>query len=55
MDDVTLLARVGAGDTAALEALMSRYSTKVYRLAYGITRSQADAEEIVQDVFLTMC
>ena len=53
-DDATLLERVGAGDTTALEALMSRYSTKIYRLAYGITRNQADAEEIVQDVFLTV-
>ena len=33
---------------------MSRHSGRVYRLAYGITRNQADAEEIVQDVFLTL-
>ena len=33
---------------------MSRHSGRVYRLAYGITRNQADAEEIVQDVFLIL-
>jgi len=32
---------------------MEQFSGKVYRLAYGITRDSADAEEVVQDVFLT--
>ena len=31
---------------------MTRFSARVYRLAYGITRSAPDAEEVVQDVFL---
>lgn len=53
--DPALLTRLQKGDAGALEALMSRYSSRVYRLAYGITRNQADAEEIVQDVFLTIC
>jgi RNA polymerase sigma-70 factor, ECF subfamily len=53
-DDRTLLDRAVAGDVGALEALMSRHSGRVYRLAYGITRNPADAEEIVQDVFLTL-
>ncbi|HET7341804.1 MAG TPA: sigma-70 family RNA polymerase sigma factor [Methylomirabilota bacterium] len=53
-DDHLLLARAAAGDAAALEALMTRYSGRVFRLAYGITRNQADAEEIVQDVFLQL-
>ena len=49
-----LLDRAVGGDAGALESLMTRHSGRVFRLAYGITRSQADAEEIVQDVFLTM-
>ena len=53
-DDRTLLDRTVAGDADALEALMRRHSGRVYRLAYGITRNHADAEEIVQDVFLTL-
>lgn len=51
-DDHTLLARASSGDGEALDALMSRYAARIYRLAYGITRSSADAEEVVQDVFL---
>ncbi len=52
--DPELLARLRAGDAAALEPLMGRYATRVYRVAYGITRSQPDAEEVVQDVFLSL-
>jgi RNA polymerase sigma-70 factor (ECF subfamily) len=51
-DDRSLLARAATGDAVALEALMSRYAARIYRLAYGITRNAADAEEVVQDVFL---
>jgi RNA polymerase sigma-70 factor (ECF subfamily) len=53
-DDHLLLGRAAAGDAAALETLMSRHSARVYRLAFGITRNTADAEEIVQDVFWQM-
>jgi RNA polymerase sigma-70 factor (ECF subfamily) len=53
-EDRDLLARVAAGDAVALESLMTRYSGRVYRLAYGITRSVPDAEEVVQDVFVQM-
>ena len=52
--EVTLVERLRGGDTAALEALMERFAPRVYRLAYGITRNEADAEEVVQDVFLTV-
>jgi len=51
-DDRELLGRVSTGDAGALETLMARHSARVYRLAYGITRSAPDAEEVVQDVFL---
>ena len=54
VDDRTLLDRAVAGDAGALETLISRHSGRVYRLAYGIARDHADAEEIVQDVFLTL-
>ncbi len=50
--DLQLVERVRTGDAAALETLMDRYASRVYRLAHGITRNQADAEEVVQDVFL---
>lgn len=54
IDDRTLLDKAVAGDAGALEALMARHAGRVYRLAYGITRNPADAEEVVQDVFLTV-
>jgi RNA polymerase sigma-70 factor (ECF subfamily) len=52
--DLQLVERVRTGDAAALETLMDRYTSRVYRLAHGITRNEADAEEVVQDVFLTV-
>ena len=52
--DLALVERLRVGDAAALEALMERYASRVYRLAHGILRNAADAEEVVQDVFLTL-
>ncbi len=52
--DQALLARLGHGDADALEGLIQRYSGRVYRLALGITRNVEDAEEVVQDVLLTV-
>ena len=49
-----LVERLKGGDAGALEILMERYSARIYRLAYGITRNQSDAEEVVQDVFLAL-
>lgn len=33
---------------------MTTYADRVYRLAYGVTRNDADAQEVVQDVFVTV-
>ena len=52
--DAELVARLRAGDHAALEPLMDRYAALIYRVAYGITRNDADAEEVSQDVFVTL-
>lgn len=52
--DGALLERLRAGDALALETLMARYGPRVYRLAFGITRREADAEEVVQDVFISI-
>jgi RNA polymerase sigma-70 factor (ECF subfamily) len=50
----TALVRLRAGDASALETLMEHHASRVYRVAHGITGSAADAEEVVQDVFLTL-
>src|SRR5262245_9174911 len=52
--DVALIERLRAHDAAALEALMERHRSRVYRVAFGITRNHSEAEEVVQDVFLTL-
>jgi len=49
--DAALMARLRARDVAALELLMERHAARIYRVAFGVTRNDADAEEVVQDVF----
>ena len=50
----SLVERLQAGDAEALEMLIERYSARIYRLAHSITRNTGDAEEVVQDVFLSV-
>ena len=52
--DHDLIDRIRAGDYSAFEGLVSRFERKVYALALKLTGNQADAEEITQDVFLTI-
>lgn len=51
--DEELIARIRARDMAAFKQLMGRYEEKLYRLAMRFVRSQTDAQEILQDVFLS--
>ena len=52
--DFDLLGSLRRGEVGALAALAERYGPTIYRLAFGITRNQADAEEVLQDVLLTL-
>jgi RNA polymerase sigma-70 factor, ECF subfamily len=52
--DAVLFDRLRAGDSGALEPLMARFASRVYRVAARICASAADAEEVAQDVFLTL-
>src|SRR5262249_40817836 len=45
--ELRLVQRLQAGDATALEGVMERYSARLYRLAFGITRSPRDAEEVL--------
>ena len=54
ISESALVDRLRVGDTVALEALMERHASRVFRVARDITRTDADAEEVVQDVFLTI-
>lgn len=50
--DLAAIGRVIAGDRDAFALLVERHSRSVFRLAYRITGSEADAEEVVQETFL---
>jgi RNA polymerase sigma-70 factor (ECF subfamily) len=49
-----LVARVCTGDTAAFETLFRRYSPHVFRQALHLLDNTAEAEEVTQEVFLTL-
>ena len=48
-DDMLVAAAVG-GDRAAFKALLERHYDRVHRLAWQLTGSRADADDITQDV-----
>jgi len=50
--DEELVALARKGHTAAFDMLASRYQEKVYRLARRLTRTQEDAEDVLQDAFV---
>lgn len=52
LEDAALLARVSAGDEAALEALYQRYGGACFALARRIINDSHLAEDVVQQVFL---
>ena len=52
--DLDLLASLQRGEAGALKTLADRHGQMIYRLAFGITRNQGDAEEVLQDVLLTL-
>ena len=51
-DDETLIARVRAGDREALALLFRRYARPVRNVGQRILRDKAEAEDLVQEVFL---
>jgi RNA polymerase sigma-70 factor, ECF subfamily len=50
--DDALVWRTRSGDASAFELLMRRHNRRLYRLARGIVRNAADAEEVVQDAYV---
>lgn len=53
IDDASLAARVLAGDTAAFELVMRRHNRRLYRVARAMLRDAADAEDALQDAYLS--
>ena len=54
LDDRALVARVTEGDDGALEALYRRYGRPCYGLARRILADEQFAQDVVQEVFLTL-
>ncbi len=52
--DKELIEALKLGDASSFDELLKRYSEKVHNLAMRITRNEEDAEEILQDVFVTV-
>jgi RNA polymerase sigma-70 factor (ECF subfamily) len=50
--DAEVISAVLNGDGDAFRAIVERYSRGVFRLAWRLTRSESDADDIVQEAFL---
>jgi RNA polymerase sigma-70 factor, ECF subfamily len=54
LEDLELVKKAKKGDTVAMGILVNRYSTRVYNLALRIVRNKEEAEDVLQDTFLTV-
>jgi RNA polymerase sigma-70 factor (ECF subfamily) len=52
--DAELLEAARRGEYSAFETLVQRYRDRVYRLALGMMHEPAEAEEVVQETFLSV-
>ena len=50
--DAELLARYRAGDASAFEELYRQHAGRLYNLAYRMSGGSADAEDLLQEIFL---
>ena len=52
VSDELLLTRIAAGDSNALAVLFRRYARLVWSVAERVVRNKAEADDLLQDVFL---
>jgi RNA polymerase sigma-70 factor (ECF subfamily) len=52
MEENTVIHRAREGDHGAFHQLYREHSERIYRLAYRYTRSQQDAEDLMQETFV---
>lgn len=50
-EDADLIARTQAGDTAAFDQLVVKYSPRLYGLVYNMTSNHEDTNDLLQDIF----
>lgn len=53
IDDAELARRFAGGDAAAFEPLMRRHNRMLYRIARSILKDDAEAEDALQDAYLS--
>lgn len=51
-DEAAILASARAGDREAFRTIVERHSQGVFRVAFRLTRTEQDAEDVVQETFL---
>jgi len=51
ISDEELVARTQAGDAEAFDALIVRYSSRLYGLVYNMTSNHEDTNDLLQDIF----
>jgi len=54
LSDEELVILAQGGDYAAYEEIVLRYQDKAFRLAYSLTKNDAEAQDVVQEAFLNM-
>jgi len=54
LTDEVLVSKFMKGCEESFAEIISRYETKVHNLSMRLTRNQEDAEEVLQDVFITV-
>lgn len=54
MDESIVVRKAKKGDQQALAELVNRYSERIYNLALRILRNKEDAEDVLQETFMTV-
>src|SRR5215217_2283857 len=50
--DTELVALVRGGDGSAFREIMRRYNQRLYRVARGVVRDEAEAEDVLQEAYM---
>src|ERR1700730_14629703 len=53
--DEALIAKIASGNRLAMQVLYARHHTRIYRFILRLGRSDAMAEDLTSDAFLSVC
>ena len=51
--DEEIVTRILAGETDLFEVIVRRYNTRIFRMAVSVLRNDAEAEDVVQDTYVS--